>query len=136
MYQQKTKSGKLSLMLRDGKSGGPDGIKAEALKVGISMLTNMFYVIIEEIVVKDEITGEWKECSFGQTREHKNYAGIMFLSVPGKVLNRVILERLEMALKSKEPPGRLPSGKIMHRPDSSTSHYNRTVCRMELSCLR
>ena len=119
-----------------GKSAGPDGIKAEALKVGISMLTNMFYVIIEEIVVIDEITGEWKECTFGQTRDYKNYTGIMFVSVPGKVLNRVILERLEMALKTKGPSGRLPSGKIIHRPDSSTSHYNRTVYRMGLSCLR
>ena len=31
----------------------------------------------------------------------KNYRGIMLFSVPGKVLNIIILERLKMALDSK-----------------------------------
>ena len=53
----------------------------------------------------------------------KNYRGIMLLSVPGKVLNRIIWERLKIALDLKL------------RDQLATLHYNGAVSGKELSSL-
>ena len=51
--------------------------------------------------------GYWKEGCLvklpkkGDQSECDNYRGIMLLSVPGKVLNRIILERLKAAVDRK-----------------------------------
>ena len=37
----------------------------------------------------------------GDMQECQNYRGIMFLSVPGKVLNRIILDRLKTEVDAK-----------------------------------
>jgi hypothetical protein len=48
---------------------------------------------------KEEVPAQWKEGlviklpKTGDIRDCSNYRGIMLLSVPGKVLNRVLLER-------------------------------------------
>ena len=92
--------------LKNGKSAEPDGIPAEALKADLSTSTNMLYEIIENMWEEEEIPKEWKEGYLvklpkkGNLREC-NYRGMMFLSVPGKVLNRIILEMLKMTLNSK-----------------------------------
>ena len=46
--------------LKNGKSAGPDGIPAEALKTDLSTLTNMLFEIIEKIW-DEETLEEWKE---------------------------------------------------------------------------
>ena len=61
----------------------------------------MLYDLIGKIWDTDEIPIGWKEGYLvkipkkGDLQECKNYRGIMLLSVPGKVLNRIILERLK-----------------------------------------
>ena len=61
----------------------------------------MLYDLIGKIWVTDEILIGWKEGYLvkipqkGGLQECRNYRGIMLLSVPGKVLNRIILERLK-----------------------------------------
>ena len=37
----------------------------------------------------------------GDVRDYSNYRGIMFLSTPGKVLNRVLLKRMKEAVEPK-----------------------------------
>ena len=46
-----------------------------------------------EIVIKLPKKGDLRDCN--------NYQGIMLLSVPGKVLNRIILERVREAVDPK-----------------------------------
>ena len=61
----------------------------------------ILYDLIEKIWDTDEIPIGWKEGYLvkiprkGDLQECRNFRGIMLLSVPGKVLNRIILERLK-----------------------------------------
>ena len=61
----------------------------------------------------------------------------MLLSVPSKVLSRIILERLkEMAeTKLREEQAGFRKKQILHRPDSHTSHHSRAEHRMEFATL-
>ena len=72
--------------LKNGKAEGTDEIPAEALRVDPVMLAEMLYELFEKIWEDEEIPSEWKE---GLLIE------ITLLSVPGKVLKRVTLERLK-----------------------------------------
>ena len=61
----------------------------------------MLYSLFEEIYEKDEIPAEWKEGYLikipkkGDLSRFDNYRRITLLSVPGKILNRIILERMK-----------------------------------------
>ena len=87
---------------KNGKAAGTDEIPAEALKVDPKMLAEMLYGLFDKIW-EEEIPLEWKEGLLikipkkGDLGLHicSNYRGITLLPVPGKVLNRVILERLK-----------------------------------------
>ena len=88
-------------ILKTGKAPGPDEIPAEAIKADVETFIAMLYDLIGKISDTDEIPIGWKEGYLvkipkrGDLQECKNYRGIMLLSVPGKVLNRIILERLK-----------------------------------------
>ena len=86
--------------LRRGKAAWPDDIPAEALHA-VETSTTMLYQLIKEIWEDEEnIPADWKGGLIaiipkkGDLRDCNNYRGIMLLSTPGKVLNRIILERL------------------------------------------
>ena len=85
----------------NGKVAGPDGIPAEALKADVNTSIEMLYSLFEEIWGKEEIPAEWKEGYLikipkkGDLSGCDNYRGITLLSVPGKILNRIILERMK-----------------------------------------
>ena len=83
---------------RSGKAAGPDEIPAEAIKADIKTAFNMLFSLFGKI---------WKEGIIimlpkkGNRRDYSNYRGIMLLSTPGKVLNRVLLERMKEAVDPK-----------------------------------
>ena len=87
--------------MKTGKVAGPDGIPAEALKADVNNSVEMLHSLFEEIWEKEEIPAEWKEGyrikipNKGDVSRCDNYRGIMLLSVPGKILNRIILERMK-----------------------------------------
>lgn len=90
--------------LKNGKAAGPDGIPAEAIKADITTATDMLHSLFAKIWEKEEIPEEWREGLIvklpkkGDLRDCSNYRGIMLLSVPGKVLNRILLERMKEAV--------------------------------------
>ena len=59
----------------------------------------MLYSLFDEIWEKEEIPAEWKECYLikiakkGDLSRCGNFRGITLVSVPGKVLYRIIMER-------------------------------------------
>ena len=87
--------------IQNGKAAGPDGIPPEALKGDVTTSVEMLYSLFEEIWEKEEIPAEWKEGYLikipkkGDLSRCDNFRGITLLSVPGKVLNRIILERMK-----------------------------------------
>ena len=74
---------------------------SKAIKADMETSTEMLYDLIGKIWDTDEIPIGWKEGYLvkipkkGDLQECKNYRGIMLLSVLGKVINRIILERLK-----------------------------------------
>lgn len=98
--------------MKNGKAEGTDEIPAEALKVDPEMLVEMLYGLFAKIwEEEEEILLEWKEGLLikipkkGHLGLHSNYRGITLLSMPEKVLNRVLLERLKGSASGKRRDG-------------------------------
>lgn len=91
-------------MLRNGKAAGPDNIPAEALKADLETTVEMLYPLFEKIWEEEEVPSDWKEGYLiklpkkGDLSNCANYRGITLLSVPGKVFNRILLERMKRAV--------------------------------------
>ena len=90
--------------LKNGKAAGPDGIPAEALKADIDTATDILHNLFAKIWDEEKVPADWREGLViklpkkGDLRDCSNYRGIMLLSVPGKVLNRVILDCVKDAV--------------------------------------
>jgi len=90
--------------LKNGKAAGPDDIPAEALRADLEASVEMLYPLFEKIWEEEEIPTDWKEGYLikipkkGDLSNCSNYRGITLLSVPGKVFNRVLLERMKEAV--------------------------------------
>ena len=103
----KTEIKKAIMTLRSGKVAGPDEIPADAIKADIETAVQMLYSLFSKIWEKEEVTAQWKEgiiiklLKKGDLRDCSNCRGIMLLSTPGKVLNRILLERMKEAVDPK-----------------------------------
>ncbi len=86
---------------------GPDEIPAEALQADIETSTTMLHQLTTQIWEEENIPTDWRDRLItiipkkGDLMECNNYLGIILLSMPGKVLNRIILERLQKAVDKK-----------------------------------
>ena len=93
--------------LKNGKAAGPDDIPAEALKAAPYTSAAMVWKIIERIWKERKVPQDWKEGFLvklpkkGDQSECENHRGVMLLSVPGKVFNRIMLEKLKTAVDKK-----------------------------------
>ena len=86
-------------------AAGPDGIPPEALKADVQTSTEMIHPLLMKIWKKNEqIPVEWKKAYLvnlpkkGDLSSCNNWRGIMLLSIPCKILTRIILERIKKAL--------------------------------------
>ena len=95
---------KAILSMKEGKSAGPDEIPAEAIKADLNTAVDMLHSLLTKIWEEEKIPEDWKEGTIiklpkkGDLTNCNNYRGIMLLSVPGKVLNRIILDRMSAAV--------------------------------------
>jgi len=91
-------------MLKTGKAAGPDNIPPEALKADPNLSADILYGLFGKTWEEEDMPQEWNESYIvklpkkGDRRECKNYRGISLLLVVGKVLNRIILLRLQQAV--------------------------------------
>uniref|UniRef100_A0A452GGJ1 Endonuclease/exonuclease/phosphatase domain-containing protein n=1 Tax=Gopherus agassizii TaxID=38772 RepID=A0A452GGJ1_9SAUR len=91
-------------MMKNRKAAGPDDIPAEALKADLDASVEMLYPLFEKIWEEEVIPVDWKEGYLikipkkGDLSNCANYRGITLLSVPRKVFNRVLLERMKDAV--------------------------------------
>ncbi|XP_043922942.1 uncharacterized protein LOC122798228, partial [Protopterus annectens] len=92
---------KAIIQMKNGKAAGPDNIPAEALKADLNTSVEMLYPLFERIWAEETVPSEWKESHLiklpkkGDLSKCDNYRGINLLSVPGKVFNRILLERIK-----------------------------------------
>lgn len=94
-------------MLKNGKAAGLDEISAEAIKADTETSVSILFNLFKKIWDEEGIPEEWKKgiriklSKKGDLRECSNYRGIMLLSVPGKVLKRILLEIISKAVDPK-----------------------------------
>ena len=87
--------------LKKGKAAGPDGIPTEALAAGVETSTEMLFTLFKKIWDDEKVPLEWKEGYLiklpkkGDLSSCSNYRGITLLSIPGKVFNRILLNRMK-----------------------------------------
>jgi len=87
-----------------GKAPGPDNIPPEALKADTTTSAQIMQGLIQDIWEKEEIPTEWKTGHIvklpkkGDLGDCQNWRGIQLLSIPSKVLTRILLERLKTAV--------------------------------------
>nr|KAG5693079.1 hypothetical protein BaRGS_010638 [Batillaria attramentaria] len=93
--------------MKNGKAAGPDGIPAEALKADVETTAEMLLPLFEKIWNEEEIPTDWKEGHIiklpkkGDLGNCDNYRGITLLSIPGKIFNRILLERMRDSVDGK-----------------------------------
>ena len=93
--------------LKNGKAPGPDEIPAEALKADVDTTVELLYPLFQKIWEEEEVPTAWKEGLLiklpkkGNLSSCANYRGITLLSIPGKVFNRVLLDRMKDAVDAK-----------------------------------
>jgi len=87
--------------LRNGKAAGVDNISPVVMKIDLDITANMLHPLFEKIWTEGEIPNDWK-CGLlvklpkkGDTTNCDNWRGITLLSVPSKVLTRVLLNRIK-----------------------------------------
>ena len=91
--------------LKSGKATGQDRIVAEFLKAGPPELVDWLIEIIHLIWKTDKVPQEWKDLVLIPLFKKNdclvcdNYYGILFLSIPGKVLANVLLGRLRPVIE-------------------------------------
>ena len=85
--------------LKCGKAPGMDGVAAEVLKAGGSTLTNELTNLYKKAWYEGKLPQDFKDVSMVYKRKGAqtvcdNHRGIALLSVPGKVLAKVLATRL------------------------------------------
>ena len=91
---------KAVVKLKNGKAPGSDRIVAELLKNGGEAMVDWLTELVQEVWKTGQVPQEWKNATLVPLFKKKdrrvcdNYRGISLLSVPGKVLALILLERL------------------------------------------
>lgn len=92
------------LSMKDGRAAGPDGIPAEAVKADLQTAVEILHSLFTKIWEEENITEEClvgiinKLPKKGDLNNCNNYREIMLLSVPVKVPNSILLDRMNAAV--------------------------------------
>ena len=87
--------------MKSGKAPGPDKIPPEAMKASAEVTADIMLDLIQHIWDTEEVPAEWqtgyivKLPKKGDLSDCNNWRGIQLLSIPSKILARVILERIK-----------------------------------------
>ena len=125
-------------LLSSGKALGSNAIPAEIYKAGGppvgEKLTEVFHIMCR----KEAIPQELKNTTIihlckrkGNPKVCDNHRGISLLSIAGKNLARVLLNRLNEHL---EQPGLLPESQSEFRKDRGTIDMIFTACQLQEKC--
>ena len=90
--------------LKNGKAAGVDNIPAEALKEGGDVIVESLHQLLNLVRTEEEIPNDWKKGLLvklpksGDLSKCDKWRGITLLSIPSKVLTRVLLDRMKDAI--------------------------------------
>ena len=98
-------------ILSRGKAPGSDSIPAEIYRDGGPVLTEKLHQLFSQMWVHETVPQEFKDASIIHIHKHKgnrqacdNHRGISLLSIAGKILARILLNRLTHHLESDPLP--------------------------------
>ena len=121
-----------------GKSPGMDGIPAEIVKSAGPVALKALHSLPTSIWEEEEVPKEFRNVTFvclfknsGSKTDCGNYRGISLLSVVGKILARVILNRLITNISEKN----LPEAQCGFRPNRSTTDMIFSVRQVQEKCI-
>ncbi|KGL78094.1 RNA-directed DNA polymerase from mobile element jockey, partial [Tinamus guttatus] len=90
------------------KSMGPDGIHPRVLRELAEVIAQLLFIIFERSWKVGEVPEDWTKASVtpvfkkGKKEELGNYRPVSLTSVPGKVLEQLILETIFRYVKKKK----------------------------------
>uniref|UniRef100_A0A8D9EGU9 Craniofacial development protein 2 n=1 Tax=Cacopsylla melanoneura TaxID=428564 RepID=A0A8D9EGU9_9HEMI len=93
--------------MKNGKSPGIDHIPAEVLKCNPDTTSDILFELFKQIWETEEFPEDWKKGLLiklpkkGDLSQCQNWRGITLLSIPSKVLMRVILNRIKTVIDTK-----------------------------------
>jgi uncharacterized C2H2 Zn-finger protein len=129
--------------LKTGKAPGTDGLNAEVFKYGGLTLVKRLVKVLAKFWPKqlgekcDPIPQAWANSKVfplwkgkGSKKDPSNYRGIFLLDVAGKILARIIAERLKLITEEV-----LSDSQCGFRPFRSTSHMNMVIRQVQESAL-
>ena len=121
-----------------GKAPGKDGIPAELYKALSGAALQTFHSVLSSIWEEEDMPPELRDASIVALYKNKgprdacgNYRGISLLSIAGKILARIMLNRLLSSISEQN----LPESQCGFRPDRSTIDMVFTVRQMQEKCL-
>ena len=93
--------------IKSGKAPGADNIEPEILKANPELTADILHNLLEEIWEKEIIPEDWKKGLLiklpkkGDLSLCNNWRGITLLSIPSKILTRIILNRIKDIVDNK-----------------------------------
>ena len=121
-----------------GEAPGIDGIPAELFKSAGSVALETFHSLLTSIWEKEELPKDFRDATVVSLYKNKgsrtdcgNYRGISLLSIAGKILARILLNRMIKHISE----GNLPETQCGFRPHRSTMDMIFTVRQVQEKCL-
>ena len=101
-------------LLKNGKAPGQDNLSAEMFKTDPELAAKILKPLFEKIWNNKEVPSDWTKGTIvkipkkGPLNDCNNWRGITLLSIPSKIMARIILQRITNAIDMKirkEQPG-------------------------------
>mgnify|MGYP001802330248 CR=1 FL=1 len=103
--------------MQDRKAPNKDGIPSEVWKHGGQKMTECLLKLIQKVWDTEKVPQDWKDASIvplfkkGDRKHYGNHRGICLLSIVGKILSFILLNRLNVHIS----PGVLPESQCGFR---------------------
>ena len=124
--------------LKNGKSPGLDGIPSEVIKQGGYLLKCQLHQLISQIWEEEQVPQDMKDAVIitiykkkGDSADCGNSRGISLLSIAGKVLAAIMLQRLNTQISEKKT---LPDSQYGFRKDRNTTDAVFSIRQLQEKC--
>ena len=123
--------------LRFGKAPGQDGIPPEIYKVAETTIIPWLHALFTQLWNEGEVPQDFKDAQItciykkkGDRSDCNNYRGISLLSIAGKILARVLLERLKLHIAE----GNISESQTGFRSNRGTTDCIFTIRMIQEKC--